>query len=99
MTARHLTAAILVLGLAAPVAAQEENQRTPEACGTASLCTANTSLDMHRKGWRVRGLGPGRPVRYACDQSGFNCHYTRDYFISDDGNAQYAPGGGRPVGE
>jgi len=101
MTVCQSTAiAILALGLSAivlPAAAETPPERTPEACGISSLCSSNTSLDLSRKGWRVHGLGTDRPARYACDQNGFNCRYTRDYFISDDGNAQYAPGGGRPV--
>jgi hypothetical protein len=91
---------ILAIGLAAvspPAAAEAAAARTPEACGIASLCSSNTSLDLSRKGWRVHGLGTDRKARYACDQNGFNCRYTRDYYISDDGNAQYRPGGGAPI--
>jgi hypothetical protein len=100
MTLRHPAAfAVFALGCAAvaPPAAADAPPRTSEACGIASLCSSNTALDLSRKGWRVHGLAPDRPARYACDQNGFNCRYTRDYYISDDGNAQYRPGGGAPV--
>jgi hypothetical protein len=90
--------AVLALGLAVgPALSAPPPERTAQECGIASLCSANTAYDMNRKGWRVHGLRTDRPARRACDQNGFNCRYTHDYFISDDGNAQYGPGGGKPV--
>jgi hypothetical protein len=103
MTVRHSALiASLALGLSAaalPAAAETPAERTPEACGFASLCSTATALDVNRQGWRVRGLRGDRPARFACDTNGSHCRYTRDYFISDDGNAQYVPGGGKPVAD
>ncbi|MBL6852814.1 MAG: hypothetical protein ISS15_09785 [Alphaproteobacteria bacterium] len=33
-----------------------------------------------------------KPTRYACDVDGDNCHYTRSYYIDEDGNAVYDAG-------
>jgi hypothetical protein len=33
-----------------------------------------------------------KPMRYACDVDGDNCHYTRSYYIDEDGNAVYDSG-------
>jgi hypothetical protein len=30
--------------------------------------------------------------RYACDSDGDNCHWTRSYYLDEDGNAIYDPG-------
>jgi hypothetical protein len=35
---------------------------------------------------------PGRkPVRYACDSDGYNCHYTRHYSYNEYGEMVYDP--------
>ena len=33
-----------------------------------------------------------KAARYACDVDGGNCHWTRSYYLDDDGNAVYDPG-------
>jgi hypothetical protein len=30
-----------------------------------------------------------KPLRYACDSDGFNCHWTRNYYFNDDGEPTY----------
>lgn len=35
---------------------------------------------------------PAKPMRYACDYDGDNCHWTRSYFLDEDGVPIFDPG-------
>ena len=34
----------------------------------------------------VTDYRPVKPQRYACDSDGDNCHWTRNYYLNDDGD-------------
>jgi len=68
-------------------------------------CTGNSCVHVHcyddgscdrttseRDVYDPAGFAPVRkPLRYACDEYGNNCHYTRSYYFDDDGQAVYDP--------
>jgi hypothetical protein len=64
-------------------------------CDDAGVCTRVTTYDsdqeardrVYRSSYRDL-----KPRRYACDIDGDNCHYTRSYYIDEDGNAIYDSG-------
>ena len=39
-----------------------------------------------------RPISDTKPMRYACDSEGQNCHWTRSYFYNDFGEPIYDPG-------
>lgn len=59
-------------------------------CDSSGACFGATNVNIHQKGWRLKTTAR-QSVRYACDGFGWNCHYTRAYYISDDGNAHWDP--------
>ncbi len=59
-------------------------------CDSSGACYGATNVNIHQKGWRLKTTAR-QPVRYACDGFGWNCRYTRAYYISDDGNAHWDP--------
>jgi len=66
-------------------------------CDDAGVCTRVTTYDQDQetisKGRVYRSsFRDVKPMRYACDADGDNCHYTRSYYIDDDGNAVYDAG-------
>jgi len=69
-------------------------------------CTGNDCVRMHcyDDGWCQRtaefdrrdvdpaGYAPAhKPLRYACDSDGDNCHMTRQYYYDDDGRPVFDP--------
>lgn len=95
MRSTLIAAALCAAALAAPSVATADDRDNPN-CEIASVCTHAGLYDINHKGWRVRSTRTDRPVRYACDENGWHCRYTRDYYITDDFNAVYSSGGGKP---
>jgi len=67
-------------------------------CDDAGVCTRVTTYDdadretIGKSRVYQSSFRDAKPMRYACDLDGGNCHYTRSYYIDDDGNAVYDAG-------
>lgn len=70
-------------------------------------CTRSTNFPIHREEttttWHEIAPAPTyrteiretryvKPMRYACDTQGYECHYTRSYFLDDYGTPVFDPG-------
>ena len=59
-------------------------------------CTRTTNFqtrdETDRTYSRTTYAVPRQPLRYACDDEGDNCHWTRSYFLNDDGTPIFDPG-------
>ena len=62
-------------------------------CDDNGVCTRRTTYYDTDRVSRERVYSSSyrdvRPTRYACDIDGDNCHYTRSYYIDEDGNAVF----------
>lgn len=64
----------------------------------SGTCTQTTNFEV--RGQRshtstitdYQNISDTRPMRYACDSDGMNCHWTRSYFYNDFGEPIYDPG-------
>jgi hypothetical protein len=58
-------------------------------------CTQTTNFDVRGQNSHVtdyRTISDTKPMRYACDSDGMNCHWTRSYYTNDFGEPIYDPG-------
>ena len=69
---------------------------TRTTCDSNGICTRTTTYDrdydsdlVARERVYSSAYRDLKPRRYACDIDGDNCHYTRSYYIDEDGNAVY----------
>jgi hypothetical protein len=59
-------------------------------CANNGVCTRTPDTETHDPA----GYYPGvKPMRYACDAHGQNCHNTRSYFYNLQGRPVYDPSG------
>ncbi|HWA90678.1 MAG TPA: hypothetical protein VG889_11620 [Rhizomicrobium sp.] len=72
------------------------NNCVHEHCYDDGSCDRTTNFDdrhdTYRDPYSAAGYDTARkPMRYACDRDGYNCHVTRSYYYDEDGRAIYDP--------
>ena len=106
MTGRLMLGTVLAAGLAtasilaaAPAAADSNrtdcmgNNCVTVHCYDDGVCNRTTNFDERRTYYNPARYAPGlKPLRYACTEDGYSCHWTRNYFFDEDGHAIYDPG-------
>ena len=95
-----MAAGLATAGIMAAIPAAADTDRTDcmgnncvhVHCYDDGVCDRTTNFEQ-RNVYDPAGYYPGvKPLHYACNAYGYDCHWTRNYFYNEDGRAVYDPG-------